>query len=270
MTSVVISGEGVQRCPADVSPNALALRWREQGDERARQELFERFLPLARRLAGRYRNAHEPMEDLIQVASVGLLGAIDRFDPARGVSLTSFAVPTILGELKRHFRNTGWSAHVPRGAQELALKVSRASGEITARTGRAPRVQELATYLEMSMEDVLAGLDAGSAHYAASLDAPAPGADTEEPQSLGDTLGGDDDRFELVETKLSMAAAIGRLPYMERRAVLLRIEADMKQVDIARELGCSQMHVSRLLRRAAQRLRELTDPDGTADPADAE
>jgi RNA polymerase sigma-B factor len=209
------------------------------------------------------------MEDLIQVASVGLLGAIDRFDPARGVSLASFAVPTILGELKRHFRNTGWSAHVPRGAQELALKVSRGASEITARTGRAPRIQELAAYLELSMEDVLAGLDAGTAHYAASLDAPAPGAEIDEPDSLGDTLGREDDRFELVETKMSMAAAIGRLPYLERRAVSLRIEADMKQVEIARELGCSQMQVSRLLRRAAQRLRDITAPEAKAGTADA-
>lgn len=244
-----------------VSTNALALRWREESDWGAREELFERFLPLARKLAGRYTNPHEPLDDLVQVASLGLLGAIDRFDPRRGVGFPAFAIPTILGELKRYFRNTGWSAHVPRGAQEMALRVDRASRQITAQTGRHPRVEELAEYLEVSAEDVLAGLDAGTAHYSVSLDAPVAQAEGEEPDTLGDSIGRDDDRYRLIETSVSLSSAFARLPYLERRALTLRLEGDMKQTEIARELGCSQMQVSRLLRRAASKLRELTDPE---------
>ncbi|HEY2437869.1 MAG TPA: sigma-70 family RNA polymerase sigma factor [Solirubrobacteraceae bacterium] len=241
--------------------NALAERWRAHGDRAARDELFTRFLPLARKLAGRYTNPHEPIEDLVQVASVGLLGAIDRFDAHRGVRFPAFAIPTILGELKRHFRNTGWSAHVPRGAQEMALRVGRAASQITAETGREPRVDELAEYLEVRPEDVLEGLDAGAAHYSISLDAPVANANGEEPDALGDTIGREDDTYLLVETTASISAAVARLPYMERRALSLRLHSDMKQSEIAREMVCSQMQVSRLLRRAASNLREMTDPD---------
>jgi RNA polymerase sigma-B factor len=244
--------------------NVLVKRWRQDTDWAARDELFRRYLPLARKLAGRYTNPYEPLEDLVQVASLGLLGAIDRFDPDRGVRFPAFAIPTILGELKRYFRNTGWSAHVPRGAQEMALRVDRATRQIAAETGRQPRVQELAEYLEVSPEDVLAGLDAGSAHYSVSLDAPVTTADGDEPDSLGDTIGRDDDRYALVETSASLATAIARLPYLERRALALRLEGDRKQTEIAKELGCSQMQVSRLLRRAAAKLREMTDPQISA------
>jgi len=239
----------------------LVARWREDMDEQARDELFQRFLPLARRLASRYTNPHEPMEDLAQVASVGLLGAIDRFDPDRGVRFPAFAIPTILGELKRYFRNTGWSAHVPRGAQEMALRVDRAVREITARTGRHPSVGEISEYLELSPEDVLTGLDAGTAHYSVSLDAPVSAADPDEPDTLGDNLGHVDERYGLVETTISLSASVSRLPYLERKALSLRLEQGMKQTEIARELGCSQMQVSRLLRRAAAKLRDMTDPD---------
>ncbi|MGA2014621.1 MAG: sigma-70 family RNA polymerase sigma factor [Solirubrobacteraceae bacterium] len=240
---------------------ALILRWRERGDHAAREELFTRYLPLARKLAARYTNPHEPMEDLVQVASVGLLGALDRFDPGRGIRFSAFAIPTILGELKRYFRNTGWSAHVPRGAQEMALRVDRASRQIAGRTGRSPRVEELAQYLEVKTEDVIAGLDAGTAHYSVSLDAPLSGADTDGPESLGDSIGGMDEHYGLVETTVSLTTAVGQLPHLERRALALRIDHDMKQAEIAAELGCSQMQVSRLLRRAAVKLRDLTDPE---------
>lgn len=243
------------------STDMLMERWHEAADDEAREELFERFLPLARKLAARYSNPHEPMEDLVQVASLGLLGAIDRFDPDRGVKFPAFAIPTILGELKRYFRNTGWSVHVPRGAQEMALRVDGAAREITAQTGRQPRVSELVEYLEVSHEDVLTGLDAGTAHYSVSLDAPVSPVDEEEPDTLGDTLGGVDDRYDLVEATMSLSVALERLPYLERRALTLRLEHDLKQTEIAEQLGCSQMQVSRLLRRAAARLREMTDPD---------
>ncbi|MGH2857504.1 MAG: SigB/SigF/SigG family RNA polymerase sigma factor [Solirubrobacteraceae bacterium] len=251
---------------AEIDTNTLAARWRDDADVGARDALFERFLPLARKLAGRYANPHEPMEDLIQVASVGLLGAIDRFDPRRGVRFPSFAIPTILGELKRYFRNTGWSAHVPRGAQEMSLRVDRATRQIAAQTGRQPRVAELAEYMEVTAEDVLAGLDAGTAHYSVSLNAPVTGAD-DEPDTLGDSLGREDGGYGLVEATVSLRAAVARLPYLERRALGLRLQGDMKQTEIARRLGCSQMQVSRLLRRAASTLSEMTDPElEMADP----
>jgi RNA polymerase sigma-B factor len=249
-----------QDAPQPAGPCALALRWQQDGDRDARRELFEQFVPLARRLAGRYASPHEPMEDLVQVAYVGLLGAVDRFDPERGRSFAAFAIPTILGELRRYFRNTGWTAHVPRGAQELALRINRGSREITERTGRTPRVGELAEYLEISVEDALTGLHAATAHYSVSLDAPAPGADTEE-QPLVESLGVEDERFGLVDTRLSLPPAMAQLPYLERQAVTLRLTHGLKQVEIARQMGCSQMQVSRLLRRATTRLHDLVSPE---------
>jgi RNA polymerase sigma-B factor len=238
----------------------LARRWRHEGDREAREQLFVRFLPLARKLAGRYPNAREPREDLVQVAAIGLLGAIDRFDPNRETRFSSFAVPTILGELRRHFRDTGWAVHVPRGAQELAQKIDRASVQISIDTGRQPPVAQLAEYLEISVEEVLEGLDAGTAHFASSLDAPATTEDIDGIETVGERLGSADERYGLVDAQLSLSAGISRLPYLERRALSLRIDSDMKQTDIAAELGCSQMQVSRLLRRAAGRLHEFTDP----------
>jgi len=169
-------------------------------------------------------------------------------------------VPTILGELRRHFRDTGWSVHVPRGAQELAQRIERASTQISADTGRTPRVAQLAEYLEVSVEEVLEGLEAGTAHFAASLDVPAGAEDSETAESVGERLGCEDEHYGLVETRLSLAAALSRLPHVERHALSLRIDSGMKQTEIAARLGCSQMQVSRLLRRAAGRLSALTDP----------
>jgi RNA polymerase sigma-B factor len=240
----------------------LFRRLRQTGDPRARDELVRRYLRLARRLAARYANPYESLEDLEQVASIGLLGAIDRFDPDRGVAFTSFAVPTIVGELKRHFRGTGWSAHVPRRAQELALRVDTAIREISARTGEAPAVDELASHLKLSTDDVVTGLDAGMAHYSVSLDAPAPatGGDAE-PEPLVSRLGSVDESYDLTETTLTLSAALRRLPDLERQALTLRLSGDLKQTEIAERMGCSQMQVSRLLRRGAVRLRELTAAD---------
>jgi RNA polymerase sigma-B factor len=238
----------------------LLRRWHHDADRVARDELVERFMPLARRLANRYRSPHEPADDLVQVAAVGLLGAIDRFDPDREIPFPSFAIPTILGELKRYFRNTGWSVHVPRGPQEMALQVARATEQITSRSGRQPRVEELAEYLEISPEDVVAALDAGNAHYAASLDAPLASADPDDPHALIDTLSQTDGGYGLVEARLSLNASMTRLPHLERRALQMRLEADLRQQDIAAHLGCSQMQVSRLLRRAAAGLRDMMDP----------
>ena len=244
--------------------DALLRRWHGEADSTAREALVDRFMPLARRLASRYRSPHEPLDDLVQVAAVGLLGAIDRFDPDREIPFPSFAIPTILGELKRYFRDTGWSVHVPRGAQEMALQVARAAEQITSRSGRQPHLQELAEYLELTPEEIVTALDAGNAHYAASLDAPLAGSDLDEPQTLIETLSHTDGGYGLVETTASLSAAMARLPYLERTVLQMRLEADLRQQDIAAKLGCSQMQVSRLLRRATARLREMMDPAGDA------
>ena len=243
----------------------LFARLRTGFDPRAREELVRRYMPLAGKLASRYMNPYEPFDDLLQVASLGLLGAIDRFDAERGVGFPSFAIPTILGELKRYFRSTGWSAHVPRGAQELAMRVDRGSRQIQARTGRPPSVAELEDHLSMSTEDVLTGLEAGSAHYSVSLDAPvaSTGQDSE-PEPLASTIGDADEALGLVEARVSVAAAMKRLPRLEREALSLRIGADLKQTEIAAQLGCSQMQVSRLLRRASASVRELTQSPASA------
>jgi RNA polymerase sigma-B factor len=262
MHSLVASDSVVRpRRAENLTTNDLALRWRERDDRWARDALFERYRPLARKLARRYSSSNEPFEDLAQVASVGLLGAIDRFDPRRGVTFTAFAVPTILGELKRYFRNAGWSVHVPRGAQEMALRVEQVSRQLAARTGHSPSVDEIAQYLEVDAEDVLAALEAGSAHYAISLDAPAAGPDPEQPEPLAACVGEIDHGYGLVEMSASLATAMTRLPYLERQALTMRLRENIRQSEIAERLGCSQMQVSRLLRRAGEKLRELTDPD---------
>ena len=247
-------------CGEDVDTDILALRWQNERDQQARDALVKRFMPMARRLARRYHSAQEPLDDLFQVACLGLVAAIDRFDPERGTSFPSFAIPTILGELKRHFRNTGWAVHLHRGAQEMALRVDRASREIFEKWGREPTVNELAQYLEASPEAVLDGLEAGTAHYASSLDEPISHAEPEDPGRLIDTIGRDDEGYGTVEATATFAVAVKRLPYLERRALTLRLSHGMKQKDIARELGCSQMQVSRLLRRAGTALATAIRP----------
>lgn len=256
-----ISSGCARSCVPPVDANVLAMRCRD-GDRHARDELFERFLPLARRLARRYDRPHEPFEDLVQVAAIGLLGAIDRFDPERGIGFAAFAIPTILGEVKRYFRAAGWSAHVPRGAQEMALRIERAIRDITAESGRTPGVAQLAEYLEVSAEQIVAGLDAGAAHYAVSFSAPVNAAEADDPTTLMDTLGSKDGHYEFMEMTVSLGTAIAQLPYLERRALSLRLERNLKQSEVGQELGCSQMQVSRLQRRAATRLREMTGTEG--------
>jgi RNA polymerase sigma-B factor len=240
----------------DVSRVPTDVLWRLRGAAPVvRDELVRRHLPLARKLAVRYQNPHEPFEDLVQVANLGLLNAVDRYDAERGVPFGAYATPTILGELKRHFRNTGWAAHVPRAAQELAQRVQRAVGELTERHGRSPEVAELAQFLELDVEEVLEGLESAQAHYSDSLDAPVAEG-MAEPTTLGDTLGTVDEGYALFETASSLSGGINQLPYLERTALTLRMQGDLKQSEIARAMGCSQMQVSRLLRRAGDRLRD--------------
>jgi RNA polymerase sigma-B factor len=246
------------------------VRWQQDRDHAARDELVDRFLPLARKLARRYTGAHEPFEDLLQVASYGLLKALDRFDVDRGTAFSSFAVPTIVGELKRYFRDLGWSAHVPRGAQELALKVQRAQDKLTTKTGRSPTVAELAQYLELSIEDVLEGLEAAAAHHSSSLDAPHDDGD-DESETLVDTIGQDDAGFQLVEDLTTVATAMQTLPERERQVLQLRFFEDRTQSEVAEQIGVSQMQISRILRRAIATLNGLTLPETSVadDPAPA-
>jgi RNA polymerase sigma-B factor len=239
----------------------LFVSWQQDGDQSAREELVQRFLPLARKLARRYSGAHEPLDDLMQVASLGLVKAIDRFDVTRGTAFSTFAVPTILGELKRYFRDLGWAIHVPRGAQELALKVEDARQRLTTRTGRPPSVPDLAQYMELSIETVLEALETAGAHHTASLDAPRDDGE-EESGTLADAFGQIDERFELVDAKVTIAVAARHLGARERRVLVLRFVEDLTQSQIADMIGVSQMQVSRILRRALDQLRDLTEARG--------
>lgn len=245
--------------PTHEVPSAqLFERWRRQKDRQARDELIERFLPLARKLARRYVQSSEPFDDLVQVASLGLVKAVERFDPDRGFAFSSFAVPTIVGELKRYFRDTSWALHVDRGAQERARKITDAQQKLSARTGRMPTVDDLAQYLEMSQEEVLDGLQTAEAYGAVSLDAPISGEEDEESSRL-DAIGGEDQRLGLVDDHATIFAAARHLPTREREILYLRFGEDLTQSEIAERVGVSQMQVSRLLRRSLHRLRELTE-----------
>ena len=234
----------------------LFLRWRTQRDRRARDELIERFLPLARKLARRYASANEPFDDLVQVASLGLVKAVERFDPDRGFAFTSFAVPTIVGELKRYFRDTGWALHVDRSAQERARRIAAARKEISSQRGRAPTVGELAEFLECSGEEVLDGLQIGDAYDTVSLDAPRAGEDDGAVSRL-EAIGGEDRRLTRVDDQATIFAAAQCLPERERQILFLRFGEDLTQTEIAERVGVSQMQVSRLLRRSLQRLRDI-------------
>jgi RNA polymerase sigma-B factor len=233
----------------------LAL-YHRTGDTRARERAIECYLPLARRLAGRYHHRQESFEDLVQVASLGLVKAIERWDPARGTRFTSFAVPTITGELRRHFRGTSWNLHVPRGVQEDALRVRNAASRLTHRLGRAPRVSELETETGLDAEAISEALHARAVQATASLDQPASGSADDRDATLGELIGGEDDRFELVERQADVAPLLRALPRREREVLFLRFAQDMTQSEIAERIGCSQMQVSRILWHTLARLGE--------------
>lgn len=236
----------------------LLLGYHRNGDRAAREELVVRFLPLARQLARRYARGREPLEDLVQVACVGLVKAVDRFDVERVTSFSSYAVPMMLGELRRHFRDTGWALHVPRGMQERALEVDRAGQDLSARGGRAPSTADIAAAIGASPEEVL---DAMCAHRAAeviSLDATRRSDDNDgDGETRGDLIGADDGGYELVEYGSAIAGTLAALPDRDRLVLRLRFERDLTQTEIADRIGISQMQVSRLMRRALDRLRTV-------------
>ncbi len=231
--------------------------WQQHGDQGARDALVQRFMPLTRNLARRYNRSSEPFEDLMQVASLGLLKALDRFDTGRGHPFPSFAVPTILGEMRRYFRDCGWSLHVPRGDQERALKVRDAQETFANEHGRAPTVNQLAEYLELDTEQVINALQAVQAYEALSLDAPRPGVEND-GMTYGDAIGEEDERYELIELDATVVAALEHIPARERRMLHMRFVEDLTQTEIATRVGISQMQVSRLLRRSLDQLRALT------------
>jgi RNA polymerase sigma-B factor len=243
----------------------LFERWQRDGDAVARESLVRQFMPLTRSLARRYDRSSEPFEDLLQVASVGLLKALDRFDPELGHTFASFAVPTILGEMRRYFRDCGWSVHVPRGDQERALKVRDAQEGFVNEHGHSPTVNQLAVYLELDTEQVIDALQAIHAYEALSLDAPRPGSDDDrDAMTYGESLGEEDERYELVEMDATLVTALEHIAARERRMLHMRFVEDLTQTEIAARVGISQMQVSRLLRRSLDQLRALTRSPDTA------
>jgi RNA polymerase sigma factor, sigma-70 family/RNA polymerase sigma-70 factor, sigma-B/F/G subfamily len=240
----------------------LFVKYLRDGQPQARDQLVERFLPLARQLARRYQRAEEPLDDLIQVASIGLIKAVDRFDPDRQVAFSSYAVPTILGELKRHFRDKTWSVRVPRDLQELALKVDRAVSELSGELHRAPTVAEIGAAVEAGEEQVLEALEAAAAYRATSIDAPR-GSEDDGSDTLGDQMGRDEKGFGLAEDRATLHRLLGTITAREREVLRLRFEEDLTQAEIGERIGVSQMQVSRIIRQSLGRLRAAAhEPDG--------
>ncbi|WP_190188711.1 RNA polymerase sigma factor SigF [Streptomyces minutiscleroticus] len=218
-----------------------------------RNQLVQMHLPLVEHLARRFRNRGEPLDDLTQVATIGLIKSVDRFDPERGVEFSTYATPTVVGEIKRHFRDKGWAVRVPRRLQELRLALTTATAELSQLHGRSPTVHELAEKLSISEEEVLEGLESANAYSTLSLDV--PDTDDESP-AVADTLGAEDEALEGVEYRESLKPLLEGLAPREKRILLLRFFANMTQSQIAQEVGISQMHVSRLLARTLAQLRE--------------
>ncbi|WP_374684289.1 SigB/SigF/SigG family RNA polymerase sigma factor [Streptomyces sp. ODS05-4] len=218
-----------------------------------RNQLVRMHLPLVEHLARRFRNRGEPLDDLTQVATIGLIKSVDRFDPERGVEFSTYATPTVVGEIKRHFRDKGWAVRVPRRLQELRLSLTTATAELSQLHGRSPTVHELAERLGISEEEVLEGLESANAYSTLSLDV--PDTDDESP-AVADTLGAEDEALEGVEYRESLKPLLEGLPPREKRILLLRFFGNMTQSQIAQEVGISQMHVSRLLARTLAQLRE--------------
>jgi RNA polymerase sigma-B factor len=259
MTAPVAASRGPKRQDR-ATDEARMRRYGAKHAPEDREWLVERYLPLARHVAARYRGGSEPIEDLEQVASLALVKAIDRFDASRGTSFSSYAVPTISGELRRHFRDHTWALRVPRDLQELAVKVGKAEGRLQNELGRAPTATELADHLDCSVEELLEARDAAGANRMSSLDAPVT-SDDEGGASLADMLGTDDERLEQIERTLAVDSALESLDAREREILRLRFQEELTQAAIGERVGLSQMHVSRLIRQALETLRAASRPD---------
>jgi RNA polymerase sigma-B factor len=246
----------------DTNVDALLVAYHRNGDERAREQALVELMPLVRALASRYAGRGEPLEDLVQVGSIGLIKAVDRFDVDRGVDFASYAVPTIVGEIRRHFRDKAWAMHVPRRLKELSLRLSRTLDQLTTELGRSPTIAELAAAAGVEEEDAIDALDSMNAYSTRSLHAP---FDDESDDSLSEKLGAEELGYADVEDGAIVEAGLDALDERERQIVELRFFHELTQSQIASEIGISQMHVSRLLRRALATMRGRIEEGTTHD-----
>lgn len=235
--------------------------YKEKGDEEARDQLIVSHLNLVRFLASKFKNRGEPLDDLVQVGTIGLIKAIDRFDPERGLEFTTYATPTILGEIKRHFRDKGWSIRVPRRLQELSAKVNQATDELTVELQRSPSVEEVAAKLGVGAEEILEAMESSGAYTSVSLEAGGTSEDDEAP-ALIDRLGSVDEDLDASDDRMVIDDAIRDFSPREQEIVRMRFIDGLTQVEIAKRLGVSQVQVSRLLRRTLRKIQDKIDPEG--------
>lgn len=239
----------------------LFRRYKEEGDMDAREKLVMSHLNLVRFLANKFKNRGEPIDDLMQVGYLGLLKAIDRFDPARGLEFTTYATPTIMGEIKRHFRDKGWSVRVPRRLQELSAKVNQATDELTTELQRSPTVEEIARYLDATVDEVLEAMESSCAYSSVPLEAPGS-SDSDDAPSVLDRYASEDSELAFTDDRLVIEEALAGFSPREREVIELRFVKGMTQIEIAQKLGISQVQVSRLLRRTLKKIQDKIDPEG--------
>lgn len=239
----------------------LFRRFKEEGDMDAREKLVMSHLNLVRFIANKFKNRGEPIDDLIQVGYLGLLKAIDRFDPSRGLEFTTFATPTIMGEIKRHFRDKGWSVRVPRRLQELSAKVNQATDTLTSQLQRSPTIAEIADYLDATVDEVLEAMESSSAYSSVSLEAPS-GADDDDTPSVIDRYATEDSDLVFTDDRIIIEEALASFSPRERDVIEMRFLKGMTQIEIAEKLGISQVQVSRLLRRTLKKIQDKIDPEG--------
>ena len=245
------------------SDKILLRRYHEDGDLQAREQLIEQYMSLVRSLARRYSYRGEQLEDLVQIGAIGLIKAIDRFDLNRGVELTTYATPNIIGEIKRHFRDKGWSVRVPRGLQELNVQLSRLMEQLTVQLGRSPTIPELAKASGSTEEEVLEALESGRAYSSLSLSSGGGGGDGEDDLDPLESIGTEEHQYEVSEDRAVLAPGFKALDDRERKILQLRFFDGLTQSQIAQQVGISQMHVSRLIRRSLEKIREEIASDET-------
>jgi RNA polymerase sigma-B factor len=243
-----------------IDDKILLRRYHEDGDLRAREQLIEQYMSLVRSLARRYSYRGEQLEDLVQIGAIGLIKAIDRFDLERGVELTTYATPNIIGEIKRHFRDKGWSVRVPRGLQELNVQLSRLVEQLTVQLSRSPTIPELAKAAGVEEEQVLEALESGRAYTSLSLSVGGGGGDDDDLDPL-ESLGTEEHQYEVSEDRAVLAPGFKALDERERKILQLRFFEGLTQSQIAQQVGISQMHVSRLIRRSLEKIRETIAED---------
>lgn len=236
----------------------LFRRYKQDGDTSARDQLIVNHLNLVRFLAAKFANRGEPLDDLVQVGTIGLIKAIDRFEPERGLEFTTYATPTILGEIKRHFRDKGWSVRVPRRLQELSAKVNQANEALTQRYQRSPSVEEIARYLDVSVDEVLEAMESSEAYASVPLES--AGSDDDDAPSVIDRFGTLDNDLASLDDKMVLSGALAKLEPNERALVEMRFVEGLTQSQIAERLGMSQVQVSRLLHKTLERMRKEIDP----------